>query len=83
MTEIRGELLHVLQSLATAGAAVDALLIKTEAAQAAEARVVDEQPVQTLGGLSREIWTAHQAVQRAIRTTHQYERLEKARDIPA
>ncbi len=67
---LREQLLEALALLAGAGKAVDEMLIAAETS-AASAATVDEQPVQTLGGLSREVWDAHKSVQRAIRATHQ------------
>jgi hypothetical protein len=74
MNEIRAQLLAALAILADAGTAADAMLLAAETS-AAGAPTVDEQPVMTLSGISREVWEAHKAAQRAIRATYHYEKL--------
>lgn len=75
MKAIRDTLLTTLDDLALAGRDADGLLVAEEARHAASSST-DEQPLQTLGALSRELWAAHKAVLTAIAATRQYERLE-------
>lgn len=75
MPTIRQQLLAALASLAAAGQEIDVLLLAAETELATVATVTDEQPVQTLAALSREVWEAHKAAQGAIRATYQYEKL--------
>jgi hypothetical protein len=64
--------LEALEKLAGAGTAVDRMLVAAESDQAAS-QGLDERVVQTLGGFSREIWTAHKATLKAIAASHQYD----------
>ena len=74
MNEIRAQLLEAFALLGSAGKAADEMLIAAETSAAGAANV-DEQPVMTLSGISREAWEAHKAAQRAIRATYHYEKL--------
>lgn len=73
-------LVAALDHLATTGNAIDVALTSAERARA----LCDEgeggrfeQIVQTLGGLSREIWTSHSATLKAILALAQLERAER------
>jgi hypothetical protein len=76
MKETRDNLVTILAALADEGRLADVSLVEAETAQAV-APSRDEQSVQTLGALSREIWAAHKATLAAIAATHQLEGLER------
>jgi len=76
MDNIRQQLVTALPLLADAGQAADHQLVAAEQAQALRPSR-DEQALQALGALSREIWTAHKATLTAIAATRQYEGLEQ------
>jgi hypothetical protein len=79
MDEILEHLTESLRRLSEAGLATDPQLVEVERT-VASTPTNDEQELQTLGALSREIWDAHASTRRAMMAIHQ---LNRIREQPA